>query len=128
MAGLAVVGDVEGFLSGRERGLDVSRGQGDGRACVEAPRQRLRMPAGRAGGLDGAVEQLNGLCEPALSAPDHPEDCVDEREELALAGGTADRQRPFGVSASLAEAVEVELCARQMHRCVQTPRELVVAE
>src|SRR5438309_1101970 len=114
MAGLDVIGDVERFLSGRERGLDISGGQGDGRACVEAPRQRLRIAACRAGALDGAVEQLNGLCEAALSPPDHPQDCVNEREELALAGRTADRQRPFGVGARLVEAVEVELSARQM--------------
>ena len=63
-------------------------------------------------------------CNPERRA-EHRE---DEREEVALAGGAADRQRAPGVAARRLEAVEVHLGRGQVDERVEAARQLVVGQ
>jgi len=127
VAGLAVAGEVDGFLRGCHRGVEVAGGEGDVGAGVEAPGDGVGV-AGQPRGLDRAVERLDRLAEAALEEPHHAEDRVDEREELALPGRAADRECTLGVDAGIEVTVQVELRAGEMAGGVEAPAELGVRE
>ena len=98
-ARLRVTQHLGGLLAGAKRRLDVAgRGRRE-RTAAEIPGEALGV-ARQPRDLDGGIEDLGRLREPAASGPDEPGP-EQNREKLLLPGRVGDGERALGVRLGL---------------------------
>ena len=117
--------EVDALPRGRQGKLDIARGDGREAAVEQTPCQPLHVGE-EPGRLDRAVEDLAGLRRAPLKPEGGAEHRENEREQVPLSRGAADRHGAPGVPAGGLELVEVHLGRREVGQRVEPLRDLRV--
>ena len=119
--------ELDALLGRPKREFGVTGLQSGERTIEQQPGQALRV-AEQPRFLDGRVEHLATLREPALQHSRPREQHEREDGDRRLSARSGDGHHALGVDAGFLEAVDVELRAREVDRGVQPRRHLVIGK